>query len=219
MVAGLAVSAASAAVSSFGALRGLAIAAGWPVRLAPLLPIVIDSYAATATRVWLSSGTGSRRAKRFARVNALIAIGLSLIGNATYHLIAAGLLRPSWMVVVAVGSTPALALGAVSHLAVLRHEVDPRTAGRDRLGTGNQQSPDSGRLEDEAPDRRPYRSDTELLQAAQKADRVHRQSHGGRPIPRDQLRQVLRIGGSKASELLRQLKADAATSPEVNPPP
>src|SRR5258708_983581 len=92
VAAGMAVSATSAAVSSIAGLRGLEVVAGWPVSLAPLLPITVDSYAMVATRVWLSQATRSRRARHFARANAVGAIGLSLVGNAAYHLIATGLL-------------------------------------------------------------------------------------------------------------------------------
>jgi len=44
--------------------------AGWPGALAMLLPLTIDAYAATATRVWLAASTRSARARRFARANA-----------------------------------------------------------------------------------------------------------------------------------------------------
>jgi uncharacterized protein DUF2637 len=121
---GLAVSALSAAASSFASLRSLALAAGWPVWLAPLLPLTIDAYGMTATRVWLAGSTGSTRARRFARANAVGAIGMSLAGNASYHLIAVQLVAVSWMVVVAVGAVPALVLGLVAHLAVLRNQID-----------------------------------------------------------------------------------------------
>lgn len=45
VVAGMAVAAASSAIASFAGLRGLAEVAGWPARLAWLLPITIDAYA------------------------------------------------------------------------------------------------------------------------------------------------------------------------------
>src|SRR5882672_3648770 len=121
---GMATSAVSAAVSSFAGLRELAIIAGWSAWLAPLLPATVDAYAATAMRVWLAESTISGRARRFARTNAVGAILLSLTGNATSHLVGARLLPVSWVVVVAVGAVPALVLGLVSHLAVLRTQVD-----------------------------------------------------------------------------------------------
>src|SRR5206468_5814275 len=90
--AGIAVSATSAAVSSFSGLRSLAIVAGWPDTLSPLLPLTVDAFAMTATRVWLAASTGSGRARRFARWNATCAILLSVAGNGVFHLIAANLL-------------------------------------------------------------------------------------------------------------------------------
>ncbi len=66
LILGMTVTAISAAVSSFAGLRSLAVAAGWPVPLLSLLPFTIDAYAMTATRVWLSSSTGSAPARRFA---------------------------------------------------------------------------------------------------------------------------------------------------------
>lgn len=125
VAAGMFVSAASAAVSSFSGLRSLALVAGWSATLAPLLPLTIDAYAMSATRVWLADTTASARARRFARKNAVGAILASLLGNATYHAIAAGLVSTSWAVVVVVGAVPPVVLGLVSHLAVLRRQVDP----------------------------------------------------------------------------------------------
>jgi hypothetical protein len=58
---GLVVVGAAAAVMSFAALAGLAAIAGLvghlgPLRLAWLLPVAVDAYAATATGVWLRAG-------------------------------------------------------------------------------------------------------------------------------------------------------------------
>src|SRR5438552_1955033 len=122
--AGIAVSATSAAVSSFSGLRSLAIVTGWPEVLASLLPLTIDSYAATSVRVWLAASTQSQRARRFARLNAIGAILLSLAGNAVSHLIAAQLLAVNSAVVLAVGAIPPVILGLVVELAVLRGQVD-----------------------------------------------------------------------------------------------
>src|SRR5438034_1193191 len=49
-MAGMAVAAASAATASFTGLRGLALVAGWPDRIAWLLPVTIDAYAMTSAR-------------------------------------------------------------------------------------------------------------------------------------------------------------------------
>ncbi|MFL6072790.1 MAG: DUF2637 domain-containing protein [Mycobacteriales bacterium] len=199
------ITAVSAAVSSFAGLRSLAVATGWPVQLAPLLPFTVDAYAATATRVWLSRSTASKRTRRFARWNAIGAIGLSLAGNAIWHLLAAQVIAVSWLIVVAVGAVPPTVLGLLSHLAVLRTHVDaglspdpdtgrPVAGGRTdpagRTGSGRQ------------------RTGAELLDAARAADAAYRRTHGGRPISRDALRQELRISGSRASALVRQVKAE-----------
>ena len=86
--------AVAAAVLSFSALSGLAelagVTAGLPLpaggrfRLAWLLPIAVDAYAVTATRVWLRTA-GTTRTRAYARRNAVGAIGLSVTGNAAYH--------------------------------------------------------------------------------------------------------------------------------------
>jgi hypothetical protein len=117
VVVGMLVAASSAAVASFTGLRGLALVAGWPTRLAWLLPLTIDAYAMTSARVWL---TGTTQARRFARANAIGAIAASILGNAAYHLLSAGLLAVSWPIVVLVGAVPAAVLGLTAHLHALR---------------------------------------------------------------------------------------------------
>jgi hypothetical protein len=121
-------------VLSFSALAGLAelagVTAGLPLpaggrfRLAWLLPIAVDAYAVTATRVWLRTA-GTSRTRGYARRNAVGAIGLSVAGNAAYHaLAAAGVtslaeVRAGWAVVVAVSAVPPVLLGLVGHLHAL----------------------------------------------------------------------------------------------------
>lgn len=124
VIVGMTTTAISAAVSSFSGLQSLAEATGWPEPLSFLLPFTIDAYALTATRVWLSAATSSARARRFARWNAIMAIGLSLVGNAVWHLIAAEVLTVTWPIVVLVGAVPPAVLGLLSHLAVLRSQAD-----------------------------------------------------------------------------------------------
>lgn len=196
---GLVVTAASAAVSSFAGLRGLAVVAGWPVWLAWLLPLTIDAYAMTATRVWLAESTRSAKARGFARVNAIGAILMSLAGNGVYHLVAAKLLPASWVIVVAVGAVPALVLGLVSHLAVLRTQAG--------LGTAQVVSEAVPVQASRTQDGPRYASEDELLDRARAADSTHRAAYG-RGISRDALRRELRIGGTRATALLRQLKTE-----------
>jgi len=128
-VAGMAAPALAAAVLSFSALAGLARLAGvtgtaGAFRLAWLLPIAIDAYAVTATRVWLRTAT-SDRTRLYARRNAIGAIALSVAGNAAFHgLSAAGVHRLTgggfaWLLVVAVSAVPPVILGLVGHLHAL----------------------------------------------------------------------------------------------------
>lgn len=135
--AGMLAVAVAAAVLSFSALAGLAELAGVSgavslpggarFRLAWLLPIAVDAYAVTATRVWLRTA-GTPRTRGYARRNAIGAIALSVVGNAVYHaLIASGLtsltgVRAGWVVVVAVSAVPPVMLGLVGHLHALVSE-------------------------------------------------------------------------------------------------
>lgn len=199
MAVGMVVSAASAAVSSFEGLRSLALVAGWSARMAFLLPLTIDAYAMSATRVWLADSTGSARARRFARSNAIGAILASLVGNATYHAVATGLLRTNWVVVVIVGAVPPVVLGLVSHLAVLRQQSDPVAP---ESVPGTTPEPERGTR---------YGTEDELLAAARRADTAWRRAHQGRPISRDALRQELRISAGRATAALRRLRADQPT--------
>lgn len=192
VVAGMTVTTLSAAVSSFSGLRSLAVATGWPEALSPLLPFTIDAYAMTATRVWLSGVTRSQRARHFARWNAIGAIGLSLVGNAAWHLIAAKVLGVSWPIVVLVGAVPPAVLGLLSHLAVLHGQDDEDEA-----------TPPSTEL-DEHRDATDAGED-ELLEAARAADDAHQAQHG-KPITRDELRKALHVGTGRATELLREIR-------------
>ncbi|MYX25800.1 DUF2637 domain-containing protein [Streptomyces sp. SID8381] len=192
VIAGMAVTACAAAVSSFSGLRSLAAATGWPETLSPLLPFTIDAYAMTATRVWLSNATGSLAARRFARWNAIGAIGLSLVGNAAWHLIAAKVLTVTWPIVVVVGAVPPAVLGLLSHLAVLHGQDDEDEAALPSTELDeHQDAADAG--------------GDELLEAARAADEAHRAEHG-KPITRDELRKALHVSTGRASELLRNIR-------------
>ncbi|MCM4080060.1 DUF2637 domain-containing protein [Paractinoplanes hotanensis] len=148
VIVGMSVAAISAAVASFAGLRGLAQIAGWPDQLAWLLPVTIDAYAMTSARVWLADTVGNERARGFARANAIGAIATSIVGNAGYHLVAAGLVAISWPVVVLVGAVPAAVLGLTAHLHALTSSGTTRT------------------------------EDSPLLKAAHEADARFRATHG-----------------------------------------
>jgi hypothetical protein len=226
VMAGMAIAAASAAVASFTGLRGLALVAGWPDRLAWLLPITVDAYAMTSARVWLAGTTHTHRARRFARANAIGAIGASILGNAAYHSISVNLLTVSWPIVVLVGAVPAAVLGLTAHLHALRTmDRDSPGTGPDPRPTVPDEKPHTGDRPEDRPEdgtedrtdtrtrtrprRRPRsRTEDELLTAARAADARYRSAHNGRPITRDALRTALRVAGPRATELRRRLAAE-----------
>lgn len=119
---GIAVGGLAAIVASFTTLRHLGAYTGWG-RLDWLLPTTLDTFVITTTRVWQSRRTKSAKVRQFAAGNAIGAIVLSLAGNAVYHAIHAGAWEPGqhmWLLVVLVSSIPPIAIGLISHLAVLR---------------------------------------------------------------------------------------------------
>ena len=231
VVAGIAVTAVTAAVASFTGLRGLAVDAGWPTRLAWLLPVTLDTYAMTSARVWLASTTRSRRARRFARANAVGAIAASIAGNATYHAAALGLVAVTFPVVVLVGAVPAAVLGLTAHLHALRTLIDnedgaesgPRDESERRTNS-DESGPKDGpeprnraRTRNGARRRSKYRTEDEAMAAAREADAKYRAAHNGRPITRDALRVALSIAGPRATELRRQLAAESTESGDARP--
>lgn len=220
VITGMTVTALSAAVSSFSGLRSLAVATGWPEALSPLFPLTVDAYAMTATRVWLSGTTRSVQARRFARWNALIAIGLSLMGNATWHLIDAHVLTITWVIVVLVAAVPPAVLGLLSHLAVLRGQDDAGPTSPSHIAEPPHQAvvadlavparPDQNehqqrRKNDEADGQDEPASGLDLFDAARAADAAYRARYG-KPITRDALRKTLRVSTERATHLLRELK-------------
>ena len=214
VMAGMLIAAASAAVASFTGLRGLALITGWPPRLAWLLPVTLDAYAMTSARVWLASTTGARRARRFARANAIGAITASIAGNATYHSVTVGLMHISPPIVVLVGAVPAAVLGFTAHLHALRTLVESESEDvrEDESEDEADATEDRPRPRTRsAPKRKPKpRTEDELRTAAREADAAYRAGHGGRPITRDELRAVLKVSGTKATELRRWLAAQGA---------
>ena len=219
---GMFVAAASAAVASFTGLRGLALITGWPPKLAWLLPVTVDAYAMTSARVWLAATTRARRARRFARTNAIGAITASIAGNATYHAVTVGLMKISPPVVVLVGAVPAAVLGFTAHLHALRTLDEPENVREDDAGDESQDVPEDDPMPRprSRPKRKPKpRTEDELRTAAREADTTYRAAHAGRPITRDGLRTVLKISGDKATELRRWLATQEPDGTEaVNAP-
>lgn len=115
---GIGVVAVAAAVLSFASLQDLAERAGYAAGLAALLPIAIDAQAVVATRAWLATATPPS-ARRYARLLALTAVGLSVLGNAGEHAMAAARAPTPWWVVVLIASVPPIALAATAHLGAL----------------------------------------------------------------------------------------------------
>lgn len=118
----------SAAVLSFDALLGLALACGFAPLLAWMLPLVIDAGAAAGTLAWLAR-TGATRA--FGRVLALVLLAGSVAGNALGHGLAAYSVAPAWWLVSLVSAIPPAVLAAVVHLAVLAGRGRPPGGGED----------------------------------------------------------------------------------------
>ena len=126
-IAGMAAVAGAAAFTSYSGWAGLAEMAGWNHLLAKFLPITVDAYAMTATRVWLSPAKLTAKARMWARRNAIGAITTSVLGNAFYHAAAAHVLTVTWPVVVALSAVPPIALGLTTHLWHLADDTEPES--------------------------------------------------------------------------------------------
>jgi len=194
---GLAVVGAAAAALSFTALDELAQLCG--IRLHYLLPVTVDVFAATATRIWLRA-RAHPDAVAYARSAAWCAIVATIAGNALHGQLTSAHRLPSWWLVVAVAALPAVALGALVHLAVL--------VGRPVADAGQAELPP---VDHEPPPfiRRPLvlpASDEVLI-----ADlRVWAVDHGGIP-PVDAIRLGYGVGTTRASRL-----RDIVTATPVN---
>ncbi|MBC9819723.1 hypothetical protein [Terrabacter sp. MAHUQ-38] len=82
------------------------------------LPIGMETYAAFALRVWLTSSPGT--ARQFAKLSALAALTIGAAGQVAYHLMsAAGITAAPWPVVAMVATLPVVVLGMGAALAHL----------------------------------------------------------------------------------------------------
>ncbi|MEU8104506.1 hypothetical protein AB0C18_12380 [Nonomuraea muscovyensis] len=139
-VGGVGVVAAAAVIASFTAQAGLGRLAGWDAALALpggvevslswLLPLCVDAYGAVATRITVNAKY-SAETRRHALIHAVGAVVVSIIGNAIYHALEAGVLHlgtSRWVLVVAVSMVPPVALGALAHLMALCARDDTGTA-------------------------------------------------------------------------------------------
>ena len=124
-ILGMAAVAGAAAFTSYSGLAGLAEMAGWNDMLAKFLPITIDAYAMTATRVWLSPARLTEKARGFARRSAIGSIIASVVGNALYHAATAHVLPITWPMVVGLSAVPPVTLGLITHLYHTSKDVEP----------------------------------------------------------------------------------------------
>jgi hypothetical protein len=115
-------------------------------------------------------------------------------------------------IVVLVGAVPAAVLGFTAHLHALRTLVESEDVREDE--SEDEASPPEerpGARTRSKPKRKPRpRTEDELRTAAREADAAYRASHGDRAITRDDLRAVLKISGTKATELRRWLAAEGS---------
>jgi len=217
---GMAAVSLAAAISSYSGLASLADLAGWNHRLALLLPLTIDAYALTATRVWLSPKTAGHRARRWAKGNAVGAIATSVAGNAVSHAAAAHVFTPSWAVVVLVSAIPSIVLGLITHLWHLRNTPDPVPATAPHAPTGTAPVPPA-RKRTSTPrpaaaattaGKAPVRSDQELLDAGRLLA-----AELGAPPSATRLKKALGTGPDRARRLAALLAAE--TIPADTPAP
>jgi hypothetical protein len=159
-IGGLVVVTTAAVVLSFSALAGLGVIVGfgavavfgWDLPLSPLVPLCIDAYGATATRIAVNRFY-SEETRRQAMIHGIIAIAVGVLGNAIYHLIEGGVVNPGnavWLLVVAVSIIPPLALGRSAVAGAQRHQVHERAERTE----ADQQVAEQARIEREAAERR-----------------------------------------------------------------
>lgn len=123
---------AAAAITSFTELKGLAGHAGWKHYMDLLLPIDIDVYGFTATRIWLNKNSDAEL-KTHARFHAVMALLASMAGNAINHMLDANALsfgKNIWLLIVAVSLIPPATLGALMHLVTMRSHNNANRAER-----------------------------------------------------------------------------------------
>ncbi|WP_158852344.1 ABC transporter permease [Saccharothrix deserti] len=111
-------------LTGFGPIRLLpGIADSFVINSAITLPIGVEAYAAYALRVWLSGGTRSEKARRFARASAIGSLVLGAAGQVAYHLmVAAGITVAPWWITTFVSCLPVVVLGCGAALTHLLHD-------------------------------------------------------------------------------------------------
>jgi hypothetical protein len=111
-------------LTGFGEIALLpGIADGFTIDSAITLPLGVEAYAAFALRVWLSSGTRSAKAKRFAKWSTIGALALGAAGQVAYHLMtSAGITVAPWQITTFVSCLPVVVLGCAAALTHLLHD-------------------------------------------------------------------------------------------------
>lgn len=105
----------------FGNVELLPGIVSWHLNTAITLPVGTEVYAAYALGAWLSSRTPDR-AKTFAKRSALASLGMGLLAQIAYHLLAShGVHVAPWPVTVLVSSVPVSMLFMGAMLAHLMH--------------------------------------------------------------------------------------------------
>lgn len=109
-------------LTGFGVIHPLpGIADGFSINTAITLPIGVETYAAYALAVWLSSAYG-KSVRRFARWSAIGSLIFGAAGQVAYHLLtAAGITSAPWWITTAVACLPVAVLGMGAALAHLIH--------------------------------------------------------------------------------------------------
>ncbi|MEV0559725.1 ABC transporter permease [Dactylosporangium sp. NPDC050588] len=109
-------------LTGFGVIHPLpGIADGFSINTAITLPIGVETYAAYALAVWLSSAYGAS-VRRFARWSAVGSLIFGAAGQVAYHLLtAAGVTSAPWWITTAVACLPVAVLGMGAALAHLIH--------------------------------------------------------------------------------------------------
>lgn len=231
---GLGVVGIAAAIMSFTALSDLAelcgitsriplsrdVFEGAAIHVAWLLPLTVDVLAGVATRVWLRRRTNAE-ALAFAQRSAWSAIVATVVGNAAHGALVWSETRAPWWAAVLVSAVPALALGAMVHLAVLVGRGpdqpavepvvrDPWTELLDEVLAEAWDHPvRAWSAAVDAADRQiPSRDEPDDVLAADLQAEV---SRIGRPLSRDEVLARYRIGATRADRL-RKL-ADPSTAP------
>jgi hypothetical protein len=201
----------AAAWASFSTLAELAAASGWKSG-DWLLPTSIDALGAMSCWVWLTP-IYSPAARSFARRTTFTVILVSVIGNGVGHVVSSGMLPAGVLLIVLVGAVPPSSLAAVIHLLVLVTAVPVPDAAPVPAAPAPAKKKAAPKP---TPKPSPVKSGPEsgaevddvLMQRARHADRDHQAKNGGRPISRDALKDELKIGTGKATDLLAALKKE-----------